>query len=64
MEGEIKIPFGYKQVPPGMRCQWRDGKWDGEKFVRVKKLGRGWPLVADEVVIRRCTVEQPELPGT
>lgn len=62
MPDEPKIPYGYKRVPTGERTQYRDGLWDGEKFVRLRKGPEGWPIVGDAVVIRRCIVEQTDLP--
>lgn len=56
---EPKIPFGFKQVPAYAPTQKGDGKWDGTKFRKVKK---DWPRVdVDDVVIRKCSVIQPEL---
>lgn len=53
---EPKIPFGFKQVQG--RCQKGDGRWNGTRFEKVKKE---WPMIGDDVVIRNCSVIQPEL---
>ncbi len=58
----VKIPFGYKRVDPYAPTQKGDGRWNGQRFEKVKKE---YPRVDEgQVVIRRCTVEQAELPGT
>lgn len=62
----VKIPYGYKRVPVGERAKYRDGLLlDNGKFTRIRKIYGEWPVIEGHmVVIRRCTVEQGELPGT
>lgn len=61
MKNEPQIPFGYKRVcGQAMRG---DGIWNGEKFVKVRKEyphSEGRP--GFNFIIRRCVVEQTELP--
>lgn len=58
----VKIPFGYKRVSGQSRRG--DAISINGKFVRVLRVYRKWPVFPDDVLlIRRCTVEQPELPG-
>lgn len=55
----MNIPYGYKPVPAGEPTQKGDGKWDGERFRKVKReYPRVWP---EEVVIRRQEVRQLEI---
>lgn len=60
-----QIPFGYKRVPAGERSRYRDGiLLDTGKFARIRKVHGEWPVVeAHMFVLRRCKVEQVELPG-
>jgi hypothetical protein len=52
-----KIPFGFVQVSG--QSQKGDGLWNGRRYAKVKKA---YPIVTSGVLIRRCKVEQPELP--
>jgi hypothetical protein len=55
---EIKIPHGYARVTG--QSQKGDGRWNGQRFARVKKE---YPaILIDDVVIRRCVVTQEPLP--
>lgn len=57
MSDTPKIPYGFKQVQG--RSQKGDGLYDGKRFRKVKPE---WPLIApDQIVIRKCEVEQAEL---
>ncbi len=55
------IPFGFRPVVG--QSQKGDGIWNGRRFAKVKK---GYPFAGDSgaVIIRRCEVVQPALPGT
>lgn len=55
------IPFGYRRIFG--QSQKGDGIWNGVKFVKVKKV---YPSTdaAQPFIIRKCVVEQTEIPGT
>jgi hypothetical protein len=70
--GQPKIPFGYKQTHG--QLQKGDAIWNGEKFVRVKRVPTEvivrktkmlYPCAMEggAVAIRRCEVVQETLPG-
>lgn len=60
MSADPKIPFGYKQVQG--QSQKGDGKWDGTKFRKVRR--NCYPYATEgDVVIRKCAVEQTEIPA-
>ncbi len=57
-----QIPFGYKRVHG--QLQKGDGVWNGTRFAKVKKeypCAEGLHLL---FAIRKCTVEQVQIPGT
>lgn len=66
-----KIPYGYRRTHG--QLQKGDAIWNGEKFVRVKRVPTEviirktkmlYPCAMPEVVaIRRCEVVQEALPG-
>lgn len=53
------IPFGYKRITG--QLQKGDGVWNGTRFAKARKQ---YPFAGDAgiVAIRRCEVEQAELP--
>lgn len=53
------IPFGYKPVL-GQSVKG-DGIWNGTEFVPVR---RGYPNTEPAIIIRKCIVEQTEIPAT
>lgn len=72
MTPDPTIPFGYRQVTG--QLQKGDGVWNGERFVRVKRVPTEvivrktkmlYPCAMPDgaVAIRKCEVEQPSLPG-
>lgn len=56
-----QIPYGYKAVTG--QLQKGDAIWDGTRFLKVKKE---YPFAGtrEMVAIRKCVVEQTEIPGT
>lgn len=54
--GPDKIPYGYKLIQG--QAQKGDGVWNGERFVRVKKV---YPSTEPAVIIRRQEVVQTEM---
>lgn len=55
-----KIPHGYKRVAG--QAQKGDGIWNGTRFAKAKKQ---YPFAepAEYIIIRKCAVNQPTLPG-
>ena len=55
------IPYGYRRIQgPSQRG---DGIWDGTRFRKVRKAYPNADGSAPVVIIRKCVIEQPELPG-
>lgn len=61
LQSNPTIPYGYKIVTG--QLQKGDGVWDGERFRKVKKQ---YPSTEPRSLfaIRKCVVEQTEIPGT
>ncbi len=60
MDANPTIPFGYHRVTG--QLQKGDGIWNGTRFAKVKKMYPNTEYV-EIFAIRKCVVEQAELPG-
>ncbi len=60
MTHQPTIPFGYRRVTG--QLQKGDGIWNGKRFAKVKKAYPNTEYV-EIFAIRKCVVEQQELPG-
>jgi hypothetical protein len=56
------IPFGYKRITG--QLQKGDGVWNGTRFAKVKKQYPSTDFRYSLFAIRKCVVEQTEIPGT